>query len=191
MERTQIAPLLTMTALLTAGLLVAQGKDPSQVDQRDHPPLTEGQGQGFCVQPNIPIPDLGQADSTQTIIDSFNLVDLDVSVTLNHTFISDLEIQVEHGGTIVTLYDNHCGSEDDMDILFDDEAAIVIGNNCASPYVGTFQPFESLTAFDGVDAQGDWTLTVFDQVGADIGTLLEWCLVTDPVAVDLMEFEID
>jgi subtilisin-like proprotein convertase family protein len=52
-------------------------------------------------------------------------------------------------------------------------------------------PVGSLSAFYGSNAQGDWTLTISDTVGADEGFLNEWCVVTDPVAVELQEFTIN
>lgn len=183
--------LLAPGALLFAALLVAQEKDPNLIDQSTVPPLTEGQGAGFCSQPNLPIIDNTTVMDTQTVPGSFTLVDVNVSVTLNHTWIGDLAIVVEHGGASSTLFDNECGNFDNMDILLDDEAVTPVGDNCASPYTGDFIPVSPLSVFDGLDAGGDWTLSIADEATADEGTLLEWCLVTDPIAVDLQEFSID
>jgi len=41
---------------------------------------------------------------------------------------------------------------------------------------GTFIPGNPLSAFDGEDASGDWTLTIADQAGGDTGTLFNWSL---------------
>jgi subtilisin-like proprotein convertase family protein len=179
---------LALAVLVCAGLLVAQAKDPSQINVSTIGTLI-GQGQGFCGAGG-PIPDLATVQFVINIPGSFTLNDVNVSTTLNHTFISDLEMRVEHGPTVL-LYDNECGSEDGIDILFDDEAGIQIGLNCANPYIGTFIPVQPLSAFDGSDAQGNWTLSITDNVGADEGFLNQWCVVTDPVAVELQEFTIN
>lgn len=183
--------LLAPGALLFAALLVAQDKDPNLADQSTVPPLTGGQGAGFCSQPNLPIPDNTTVMDTQNVPGSFNLVDVNVSVTLNHTWIGDLVIVVEHDGASSTLYDNECGNFDNMDILLDDESVTPVGSNCVSPYTGDFIPVTPLSVFDGLNGGGDWTLSVTDEATLDTGTLLEWCLITDPIAVDLQEFSID
>ena len=183
--------LLAPGALLFAALLVAQDKDPNLADQSTVPPLTGGQGAGFCSQPNLPIPDNTTVMDTQNVPGSFNLVDVNVSVTLNHTWIGDLVIVVEHDGASSTLFDNECGNFDNMDILLDDESVTPVGDNCVSPYTGDFIPVTPLSVFDGLNGGGDWTLSVTDEATLDTGTLLEWCLITDPIAVDLQEFSID
>lgn len=50
-------------------------------------------------------------------------------------------------------------------ITFDDAAASVVGG--VYPVSGTFQPVSPLSAFNGEDPQGTWTLYVEDTVGAD------------------------
>lgn len=50
-------------------------------------------------------------------------------------------------------------------VEFDDEAASVVGG--ASVVSGSFRPVGNLSAFDGLDAAGNWTLFIQDTVGAD------------------------
>lgn len=45
-------------------------------------------------------------------------------------------------------------------ILFDDQADTLPSTDNLSS--GTFRPYESLSAFHGLDALGDWTLTIGD-----------------------------
>jgi subtilisin-like proprotein convertase family protein len=41
---------------------------------------------------------------------------------------------------------------------------------------GQLRPNQSLSAFEGVPASGEWTLVVEDLVGGQAGRLVEWCL---------------
>jgi len=102
------------------------------------------------------------------------ITDVDVEVELDHTFIGDLEIDVNANGTSVIVF-SRCGSEDNLHATFDDEAGA--GINCASSDAGlTVTPFSSLTALDGGAVTANWTLDVADQASVDQGSLQQWCL---------------
>jgi subtilisin-like proprotein convertase family protein len=95
---------------------------------------------------------------------------------LMHTFVSDLEISLTHGSATVTLFSNNDGSGDNfIGTTFDDAAAtsIAVGS---PPYSGSFSPIELLSAFNGTDAFGVWTLTVADQAALDEGMLNSWSI---------------
>ncbi|MHC4704501.1 MAG: proprotein convertase P-domain-containing protein, partial [Planctomycetota bacterium] len=126
----------------------------------------------------LPIPDNDPCGVSHTIDvpDSFTLGDVDVDVMIEHTWIGDLEIEVEHLGTTVTLWNRICGNSDDLDVIFDDEGNTV---ECNSPTVGNIIPFDALSAFDGMDAAGEWTITVRDLMGLDVGRLVRWSLHLD------------
>jgi hypothetical protein len=51
-----------------------------------------------------------------------------------------------------------------VQVVFDDEAAAAVG---PAMLTGSFRPEESLSAFDGESALGNWTLGMGDSVGAD------------------------
>ncbi len=124
----------------------------------------------------LPIPDFDPQNperliNTINVEDSGAVLDVNVYVMISHSLIGDLTIDVSHGGITVRLWDRQCGESADMDIIFDDEGDPVA---CGSPTVGRFQPFESLTAFDGSDIHGDWTLTVADNNIGQLGTLRKW-----------------
>ncbi len=73
-------------------------------------------------------------------------------------------------GTVVNLvnqdtYDGATPGSGRVTITFDDEAGSTVGG--ANVVGGTFRPVGSLSAFDGEDAFGDWTLFIQDTVGAD------------------------
>lgn len=73
-------------------------------------------------------------------------------------------------GTTVNLVnqDTYSGSTPGsgrVTVTFDDEAASVVGGNTVLG--GSFRPVGNLSAFDGTDAAGLWTLFIQDTVGAD------------------------
>lgn len=128
----------------------------------------------FPVNIAIPDNDPNGISDTQSIGDSAILADVDIRVVINHTFLGDLVIDVTHGATTVRLWDRQCGTEENMDVIFDDEGIPVI---CGTPTQGNFRPVEPLSSFDGQDLFGDWTLFVSDNAGADLGTLVSWSVI--------------
>ena len=106
---------------------------------------------------------------------------LQVAVDISHTWLADLDITlIGPNGTEVGLIFDQCGGDDNMEVLFSDDGDEV---DCSgTTLVGTFVPEEPLSAFTGASIEGDWTLNVIDDVGADDGTLNQWCLI--PVLTD-------
>jgi subtilisin-like proprotein convertase family protein len=133
--------------------------------------------------PDLAIPDNNPAgaSSTLAIAESGIIADLNVSLNITHTWIGDLEVTLTSpGGTpvTVTLFDNNCGNADNLVVTFDDESGNLISGICNSPVAnsGTFRPFSPLSAFDGEQINGTWTLKVVDNAGADVGTLNAWSI---------------
>jgi len=118
--------------------------------------------------------------STITIINDLIVNDVNVTLGLDHSFLSDLVVTLRSpAGTEVVLVSNSCGSASDIAAVFDDEASAFVCNN--NPAIGgTIQPIGSLAAFIGESAFGDWILTVEDTFDEDGGSLndftLELCL---------------
>ncbi len=116
-------------------------------------------------------------NSTLDIASCGSITDLNVkNLDISHTWIDDLIIDlISPAGTTVRLMNRPCGQEDDILINFDDEAA---SPNFPCPPVdnGNYQPFEALSAFDGENMEGTWTLTVQDVFNADGGSLNNWSL---------------
>lgn len=93
-----------------------------------------------------------------------------------HTFMGDLDFQVTSPeATTVEVISQRCGTDENFDINLDDEAAP--GDPpCPPTDGGTYQPVEALSAFNGEDSTGTWTLTVIDNLGGDDGELESWSL---------------
>ena len=129
----------------------------------------------------LPVPLAGTSGSTTSTIPIPNglgtILDVNVGVNISHTFSGDLELRISSPlGTTVQLFDNEGGGVDAAPgTIFDDEALTPIGANPLGP--GSFIPFEPLSAFDGEDPGGDWTLQVDDLFGGDSGSLFDWSLI--------------
>ena len=141
----------------------------------------------YCDVPALAIPDDDATgiSSTFTVPASGIIDDIDIEVDITHTYVGDLIITVEHNGTTVILADQpgvpastYGCNENNVDVIFDDEATSAVEGVCNSnPAIGgSVIPEEALSAFDGMDQSGTWTITVSDNAGQDTGDLNEWCL---------------
>ena len=107
-------------------------------------------------------------------IDDINLQNLNIS----HTWINDLIITLTSpDGTDVVLINQICNSENNILTNLDDEASSPYSAlPCPPTNNGTYQPFSPLSAFDGEDVNGTWTLTIEDVFNQDGGSLNAWSL---------------
>jgi subtilisin-like proprotein convertase family protein len=154
-----------------------------------------------------PIPDAVTADDvviaegelTSTIsvtgaTGAFSAVRVEVNIT--HTYVGDLDIYLEGpDGLFIYLVDSFGpdGASDPDFLLsdfagdnfvatvFDDSAALSIYDGDA-PFTGGFAPTEPLSTFldsysTGSDWNGAWTLSIYDQLDPDTGTLNSWKLM--------------
>ncbi len=125
---------------------------------------------------SIPDNDPNGVSSTINISNSFTISDLNLHVDISHTYIQDLRIKLTSPqGTEVYVWDRNCGGQDNINITFDDEASNTIDCNNADAG-NAYQPTNPLSAFDGENAQGTWTLTVSDHYNQDTGILNSWTL---------------
>ena len=123
-------------------------------------------------------------DAVIDITDHIVISDLDVSITFEHESLFDLQVLLQSpAGTNVVL--NVAGNlafivrDEDGRLTsvggsgqwcFDDEAELSIVE-ATEPFVGSFRPAWSLSAFDGEDAYGFWRLRIYDAFYADAGYL--------------------
>lgn len=147
--------------------------------------------------PNVAIPDATPAgvSDTITVPDSFTIGDVNVDLTVNHTFVGDLCVTVEHLGTTVEIIQRSgaddgsgachsegpfgCSEDNYNNIILDDEGIGGSIEDLCQPAMTSppnYTPFNPLSAFDGMDSAGDWTITVSDNAGQDTGTLVSWSL---------------
>ncbi|MBK6765014.1 MAG: choice-of-anchor J domain-containing protein [bacterium] len=107
----------------------------------------------------------------------YQITDLNVCLDIVHTYDGDLGITLTSPlGTVVTLsYQNGGGGDNFTCTTFDDEASTAVALGVA-PFSGSFQPDSPLSAVDGENAVGNWTLTITDYFGGDVGWLNNVCL---------------
>lgn len=99
--------------------------------------------------------------------------DMKVSVDISHSWVSDLTISlVSPSGTTLVLLQRRCGSEDDIDVIFDDSGATVSCEEEVPTLSGIVKPqFGALAEFIGESPAGDWTLVVEDGFEEDGGSI--------------------
>src|SRR5690606_17645785 len=102
--------------------------------------------------------------------------DLNVTMNIAHSWVSDLTITlISPAGIEVKLLDGACDDANDISATFNDGAMqFVCGNNPAIS--GTVGPLEQLSAFNGQNSAGTWTLRVKDNYSQDGGSLNSWSL---------------
>lgn len=127
-----------------------------------------------------PIPDVTTITSVLPIsgfASGLVVNDLRVTLSINHTYDSDLAITlISPNGTRVLLSDHRGGSGHNFtNTTFDDSATTPI-NSGNAPFTGAFKPDTALVALRGEGLNGTWKLEVADTVAIDSGTLLSWSL---------------
>jgi hypothetical protein len=153
--------------------------------------------------PFAAIPDSTFGSLTDTLTGSGGTIsNLLVSLEIAHTWQGDLRVELTHvnSGTTVTLVDqpgtpgpgqgfgfseDNYGSSGNPFILFDGAAQTYDTPQIAAPGIlnvsGTWKPdLGPLSAFNGLDANSDWTLTITDNAGGDTGTLNSWSINVNP-----------
>ncbi|MBK9758968.1 MAG: proprotein convertase P-domain-containing protein [Flavobacteriales bacterium] len=126
------------------------------------------------------IVDVGTVTNTITVPANGGqtITDLNVYVNLTHTYIEDVRITLQSptGTTVALLNSGICGSNQNLSVEFNQQAATAIGVTCPPTNIFAI-PSASLAAFNGQVLQGTWTLSVQDVAAPDVGTINSWCLI--------------
>ncbi|MCY2986976.1 MAG: proprotein convertase P-domain-containing protein, partial [Planctomycetota bacterium] len=120
----------------------------------------------------------------------------DLDVTLDVTHVADQALRlylISPSGTRVALVTHLPMGANLQDTRLDDEAENALANGVA-PFHGRFRPEASLSAFDGEDPNGAWTLEILDSDLVHTGTLDGWnlalTLVPSAVVVEAPELPV-
>jgi subtilisin-like proprotein convertase family protein len=137
-------------------------------------------GRGDFSAPNVLKPLADNATMTSTLqvgALAASIIDVDVRLDIAHANVNDLRIfLISPAGTRREIVNRAGGSDENFTgTIFDDEAATLV-QNASAPFTGRFRPTETLSAFDGQNPNGAWTLEVQDAAGGSAGTLLGWSL---------------
>lgn len=149
------------------------------------------------VDPPLAIPNNPSVSThTFTMPESGTIVDVNLELHIVHTWNGDLVGQVSHGGQTATLINRVGQSEGAGDgtdnngfqIVLDDQApanihdadsggGLLAGTHQPDDYTQGPVPASPLSVFDGLDQDGDWTVTLSDYfTTSDDGTLTFWAL---------------
>lgn len=142
---------------------------------------------------SIPDDESAEASHSMVIAETGSILDLNVSVTFSHGWVGDLVVTLTHEetGTSVVLMDrpgvpdsNWGCSGSHIDAVLDDQATDAVEDACgtAAPAIGgVLRPEQMLSAFDGEDITGTWTLAMTDVSSGVSGALEGWSLAwNDP-----------
>ena len=155
----------------------------------------------ICFNGSAAIPD-NSAPGINNVLNGSagTITDLNVRMEATHTWVGDLKFTLTHGATTVALIDRPgtvttggC-QQNDIAVTADDEGADgTIESACSTtpPAVGGVRtPNAPLSAFDGQDFSGAWTLNVSDLAGIDTGNLTRWCLIPTTAAASTADVAI-
>ena len=159
--------------------VAANNADSATITVNSVPSVTQTFSTGDLV---TPIPDNTTVNVPLNVATAGTVLDVDAYVRLNHTFDSDLDMFLlgPGGAPIVELSTDNGASGDNYgngtnncagtSTVFNDAAATSITAGTA-PFAGSFKPEGLLSGFNGDPQNGQWTLRITDDAGADIGTV--------------------
>jgi subtilisin-like proprotein convertase family protein len=142
----------------------------------------------------LPVPDNNPTGATSTInvTQALTLTNLAVHVDITHTWVGDLKIVLTSpGATAITLLDRPgvpasgagCNNNDIHVTFADgqpDPEATCTGASADAWPVTDAAPTMPLSALAGTSTLGNWTLTVTDGAGGDLGNIVNWSLIPTP-----------
>ncbi|HJU39096.1 MAG TPA: S8 family serine peptidase, partial [Tahibacter sp.] len=147
----------------------------------------------FCATVGTPIPDNSATGVTVQIVvpPMGTLADLDVSFATNHTWAGDLTVRLTKDAVVANLMDrpgvttSGSGCQgNNADLIFDDEGtAGSVESSCSNgdpayaPPGGRYTPNQPLSAFDGVEAGGTYSVFLSDSASQDSGVIQNLCLI--------------
>jgi len=106
-----------------------------------------------------------------------SIYDIDVAINITHTWVQDMTLKLTSPqGTVVILQQEACGSQDDINAIYDDNGAPIVCSATPPAISGRVLPFEALTGFANQNPNGVWTLEVNDPWNGDGGSLNTWSI---------------
>ncbi len=161
----------------------------------------------YCSNSTLNISDnnSGGVSSTISIDDPRFIADIDVRLDINHSWVGDLLVTLQHeeSGVSIELV-NRPGSTpgsdekgcrlDNIKAILDDDVSLPVENECSSypaavgisDYIeaaiaGTYLPNQPFSTFDNENIAGNWTLTVSDLSPFDTGKINQWCMAIESI----------
>ncbi|WP_440225219.1 proprotein convertase P-domain-containing protein [Dokdonella sp. MW10] len=150
-----------------------------------HPATPQGVNCTTYTSTNVPQtigPAAGLVSSTITVPGNPRIADLDVAITLNHALMADVDAHLRSpAGNDIGLFTDigaaATGGQQQMDVVFDDEAAVPPAFTVLKGVNLKPELAYRLSWFDGENAGGTWTLDLRDDTtNTSGGTLTSWSL---------------
>ena len=115
-----------------------------------------------------------------TVTGGYTIGKITASVSISHTYVQDMTITLTGpasiGSPVVVLQKEACGAQPDINCTYDD-SGVAPACSATSPAIsGNIISFEALSSFDGLAANGIWTLTVNDPYNGDGGSITAFSL---------------
>lgn len=111
-----------------------------------------------------------------TVAGDFKVGDINVSLKVNHTYVQDMTISLigpsSIGSPEVFLTKETCGEFNNIDAIFDDAGGSVDCSSTPPSISGTIVAVGKLSNFNGLLANGVWTIKVVDPYDGDGGSVL-------------------
>lgn len=119
-----------------------------------------------------------------TITDNYLISDLNIQLELTNVenlYWTDLDLSFSNGVTSVLMAASQANDSFGLfNVIFDDEALTELPT--ANDALGSFQSFESLSAFDGQSINGTWTLSILDEYfPGDLNQLTSYSIIATSV----------
>ncbi|MGL5837645.1 MAG: proprotein convertase P-domain-containing protein [Sphingorhabdus sp.] len=114
---------------------------------------------------------------TFNITTSFTVADVNIGALITHNDRGNLRLSLQSpAGTTISLMSNVGTTPNNLSVYFDDAAAAAIGTHIVNDdsnttvYQRTFRPASALSAFNGQNASGTWTLIICDSIAGSTGS---------------------
>ncbi|MBK6766231.1 MAG: proprotein convertase P-domain-containing protein [bacterium] len=129
---------------------------------------------------DVQIPYSSTVEAEINVTDNFTVQDVNIVIedlAIDYPFTLRIELE-SPAATVVTLFDHNYGwyAPGLVGTIFDDEAARPVEAGW-SPFDGGYRPMDVLSAFDGENSVGTWTLRIYEEYGYSEGELNSWGLV--------------
>jgi len=113
--------------------------------------------------------------STINVTDVFSLEKVKVMVNINHSYVQNLRIVLEHpNGNPVVLWNRNCDGQNGINVTFDQDFPVI---SCTGSTIsGVYRPVGNLSNLNGLATQGEWKLKITDYYNGDTGSLISWSL---------------
>ena len=133
---------------------------------------------GYMIKaPMKPIVDLQTVYDTITVSGSAALTTIEVFLSAQHTYVSDLSITLKSpNGQTRDLSSGNGASGDHILTFIDDGATSVTNTAYYPPWSYLAGPEVTMGNFGSTNIQGNWILSIADGAAGDQGTLLGWGL---------------